>query len=189
MRAAVEVRYLAKARARLAAAAGAPGREALRRLQEPFDEGVGVGHAMLPLRHLYKEVRRIAPGIPLPVQAHDARDLWERGAAGRGLPPPSIPQAVIAAPLVAQAPGPQGARTTAQDPLGLHPRQLAAHRLQHHLLHFLHCPLHDSRGIGRGGSPQSTMAHPAVSTSGRSGPIMCALQWLTRLRISYSITR
>ena len=55
----------------------------------------GADGTVLALRDLVK-VRRIEAGVPLAVQTHDARDLRHRSAAGRGLLPPSIPQAVIA---------------------------------------------------------------------------------------------
>ena len=54
---------------------------------------------MPALRDLMK-VRGIEAGVPLPVQPHDARDLRDGGPARRGLPPPPIPQPVIADPLV-----------------------------------------------------------------------------------------
>jgi hypothetical protein len=76
------------------------------------------------------EVGGIEAGILLAIEARDARDLRHGGAAGRGLLPPAIPQAVIAALAIAQAPAPEGARLPAQDVLRLQPGELSTDRFQ-----------------------------------------------------------
>ena len=174
MGAAIEVQHLAEARpglpAAAVAAAGAALGDELGRLQGLFDEGVGQGDPVVALRDLV-EVADIEVVVRLPIQLQDPLDLGEGHLPGRGAPAAAIPQAVIALALVAQPPAAQGAGTPAEDLLGLPPRQLAAHRLQQHLLHF-HRPLHDGRGVGHGDPPRSHFAPTSDRSRERSDHLL-----------------
>lgn len=83
--AAIEMEQLAKARARLAAAAVAPSGAPLADepgfLQSQFDEAIGAGHPMIPAGEVVK-VAHVEAEIPLPVQAQDRPRLGQ-GAVRR----------------------------------------------------------------------------------------------------------
>ena len=127
MPAAVEVQQLPKARARLApAAVAAPGPlrgDEPSALQDPLDEGVTEGHAVLGPGPP-EEVADVEALKPLTIEPEHPFDLRDGGPlGGRHLPAP-VEQPRLAVALVHEPQTPDAPRASPEDVGGLQPGEL-----------------------------------------------------------------
>src|SRR5262249_9560511 len=130
-------------------------------------------------------------------ELQEALDLGERRPPRRRPPPPTVQQAEVTIPRKAPAPAAQTARRAADDLRRLDPRDLPAHRPQHHLSNR-HGPLQGHRRIEHAGPPSPHSDSPGLAERTdhllRKADRSCALytSWrerLPRARRYHSLSR
>src|SRR5262252_1345208 len=161
----VEVHQFAPARPRLPAAPVAAPRAVLGQqpgfLQRRLDVCVGQRHPVLTARDLV-EVPRVEPDVPLAIELQETLDLAEWRSPRRRPTPPTVEQAEVAITRKTPAPTPHTTRRAANNLRRLDPRDLPAHRAQHHLSNC-HGPLQRRRRIEHAGPPGPLSDSPRLA--------------------------